>query len=44
MEFGDEFAAHFSYSKDGQHKVLSKTSSIAKVYRRLKGMGDVDEE
>ena len=43
MEFGDEFATHFSYLKDGKHKVLSKESSIAKAYRRLKGMGDADE-
>ena len=38
IEFGNEFASHFSYFKDGQHKVLSKTSSIAKQYRRLKGI------
>jgi len=39
----NEFAACFSYLKDGENKVLSKASSIAKHYRKLKGMGDVDE-
>ena len=39
-EFGNEFASHFSYFKDGQHKVLLKTSSIAKQYCRLKGIED----
>jgi hypothetical protein len=43
MEFGNEFAAHFSYLKDGEKRVLSKASSVAKVYRRLKGMEEVDD-
>jgi hypothetical protein len=40
VEFGAEFASHFSYFKEGKHRVLSKTSSIAKEYRRLKGIED----
>ena len=43
VEFGDEFSFHFSYFKDGEQKVLSKASSIAKQYRRLKGMQDLDD-
>jgi hypothetical protein len=43
VEFGDEFSLRFSYIKDGEQKVLSKACSIAKQYRRLKGMQDLDD-
>ena len=42
VEFGTEFASHFSYFKEGQRRVFSKTSSIAKQYRRLKEIEDED--
>ena len=40
QEYGDEFEIKFSYrdTKTGTRKVMSKASSIAKEYKRLKGL------